>query len=83
VAASASSFVVPSAVFSGLSALSGPVAVVGSRKLPVLALHSLARFGRWLGRLKRPLKGGRKKTLHYSCVTGGLICGKCHLKKSP
>ena len=55
---SGSSFVVPSAVFSGLSVLSGPVAVVGSRSLPSAALLSVARFGRWVGRSRSLWSGG-------------------------
>ena len=53
-AAPSSSSAVPSCVFSALSALSGPVAVVGSRELSVPALQAIARFGRWLGRKRRP-----------------------------
>ena len=55
---SVSSFCIPSAVFSSLASLSGPVAVVGSRQLPLGALQSVARLGRWLGRGRRPLWSG-------------------------
>ena len=61
---SGSSFVVPSAVFSGLSALSGPVAVVGSRSLPSAALLSVARFGRWVACLSQAVgRQGRSRPL--------------------
>ncbi len=54
---SGSSFVVPSAVFSGLSALSGPVAVVGSRSLPSAVLLSVARLRTFSALLRRSFLG--------------------------
>ncbi len=71
---SGSSFVVPSAVFSGLSALSGPVAVVGSRSLPSGALLSVARFGRWVGR-SRPLWSGGALGVDSAASAGALAQG--------
>ncbi len=71
---SGSSFVVPSAVFSGLSALSGPVAVVGSRSLPSAALLSVARFGRWVGR-SRPLWSGGALGVDSAASAGALAQG--------
>ncbi len=68
---SGSSFVVPSAVFSGLSALSGPVAVVGSRSVPAGALLSVARFGRWVGR-SRPLWSGGALGVDCAASAGAL-----------
>ena len=71
---SGSSFVVPSAVFSGLSGLSGPVAVVGSRSLPSAALLSVARFGRWVGR-SRPLWSGGALGVDCAASAGALAQG--------
>ena len=71
---SGSSFVVPSAVFSGVSALSGPVAVVGSRSLPSGALLSVARFGRWVGR-SRPLWSGGALGVDSAASAGALAQG--------
>ena len=71
---SGSSFVVPSAVFSGVSALSGPVAVVGSRSLPAGALLSVARFGRWVGR-SRPLWSGGALGVDSAASAGALAQG--------
>ena len=68
------SFVVPSAVFSGVSALSGPVAVVGSRSLPSAALLSVARFGRWVGR-SRPLWSGGALGVDSAASAGALARG--------
>ena len=68
---SGSSFVVPSAVFSGVSALSGPVAVVGSRSVPSGALLSVARFGRWVGR-SRPLWSGGALGVDCAASAGAL-----------
>jgi hypothetical protein len=69
----ASSFSVPSSVFAGLSALPGPVAVVGSRQLPPAALQSVARLGRWVGRNHRPLwSGGALGT--DSAASAGALC---------
>ena len=70
---SASSFSVPSSVFTALSALPGPVAVVGSRQLPPAALQSVARLGRWVGRNHRPLwSGGALGT--DSAASAGALC---------
>ena len=71
---SGSSFVVPSAVFSGVSALSGPVAVVGSRSLPAGALLSVARFGRWVGR-SQPLWSGGALGVDSAASAGALAQG--------
>ncbi len=70
-----SSFCVPSLLFSGLSALSGPVAVVGSRKLPVPALLGVARLGRWLGRARRPLWSGGALGADSAASAGALAQG--------
>jgi hypothetical protein len=67
-----SSFVVPSAVFSGVSGLSGPVVVVGSRSLPVGALLSVARFGRWVARGHRPLWSGGALGVDSAASAGAL-----------
>ena len=72
---SASSFSVPCSVFAGLSALSGPVAVVGSRQLPVPALQSVARLGRWLGRNHRPLWSGGALGADSAASAGALCQG--------
>ncbi len=72
---SGSSFVVPSAVFSGLSGLSGPVAVVGSRQLSVGALQGVARLGRWVGGASRPLWSGGALGVDSAASAGALAQG--------
>ena len=71
----AASFAVPSCVFSALSALSGPVAVVGSRELSVPALQGIARLGRWLGRKRRPLWSGGALGADSAASAGALAQG--------
>ena len=74
-AVSSCSFCIPSLVFSGVSALSGPVAVVGSRKLPVPALQGVARLGRWLGRSRRPVWSGGALGVDSAASAGALSQG--------
>lgn len=74
-ARSVSSFCVPSAVFAGLSGLSGPVAVLGSRRLPAPALLSVARLGRWLGSRRRPLWSGGALGADAAASAGALCQG--------
>ena len=73
--ASSSSFVVPSCVFQALSGLSGPVAVVGSRKLSAPALQAIARLGRWLGRKRRPVWSGGALGADSAASAGALAQG--------
>ena len=74
-AGSVSSFCVPASVFSGLSALRGPVAVLGSRQLPVAALLSVARLGRWVGSRRRPLWSGGALGADAAASAGALAQG--------
>ena len=74
-AAPSRSLAVPPCVFSALSELSGPVAVVGSRELSVPALSAIARFGRWLGRKRRPLWSGGALGADSAASAGALAQG--------
>ena len=74
-ARSVSSFCILSSVFAGLSGLSGPVAVLGSRQLPVPALLSVARLGRWLGSRRRPLWSGGALGADAAASAGALCQG--------
>ena len=74
-ARSVSSFCVPPPVFSALSGLSGPVAVLGSRQLPAPALLSVARLGRWLGSRRRPLWSGGALGVDAAASAGALAQG--------
>ena len=70
-----SGFCVPPSVFSALSALPGPVAVLGSRQLPGPALLSVARLGRWVGSRRRPLWSGGALGADAAASAGALCQG--------